>query len=396
MTSAAASPPAARSLRRSSSRPDRRLPSMRRRQPTPWAIILAVFVCFVSHVLAAGPDPAVPVETLIVDHRSPHREVQGWTVLSEQHVQRRTVQKRATSEESEFTESTESTESSQPSKTSASRSVTTTFSIAVGTGTPKPSSSTTTASASPLPSILDSMSSDFAPGPNGESPPCPIFINSFLADPTFKQCYPLSMLFDRSKSFFEAQKSLVSITRTLDATCAANATSCNQYMAQLAKNLTATENCGVDYKNGHSAVVDAYGAMRAYAPIYSAGCLRDPDTGAYCYANAITNLTNPSTTYFYFLPLNKTLPGMTVPACSYCLQQTMALYQAATADRRQMISNTYARAAVQVNAICGPGFANESLAAEVIPSSAVPGRLTRSSAWLATALPLLAAVLWVL
>jgi hypothetical protein len=249
------------------------------------------------------------------------------------------------------------------------------------------------------------MASEFSPGPDGAAAPCPIFINSFLTNPTFKQCYPLSMLFDvsvtpvpphhglanpssqRSRSFFEAQRSLVSITRTLDATCAANATFCSTYLAELAQNLTAPENCGTDYQLGLTSVVDTYRAMLAYAPVYSAGCVRDPDTNAYCYANAVTNLTNPSTTYFYFLPLNKSLPATTVPACGYCLQQTMNLYQAATADRRQLIANTYVSAAKQANVICGPGFVNETLAAEVIPSRAALA--VRVSAWLVMALPLL-------
>lgn len=163
-------------------------------------------------------------------------------------------------------------------------------------------------------------------------------------------------------------------------------------MRQLGKDFISDDNCGADYRRGQPSVVDAYRAMMAYAPIYSAGCLRDPDTGAYCYANAVTNLTNPSTTYIYFLPLNKTLPATTVPACSYCLQQTMALFQAATADRRQMIVNTYTTAADQINTICGPDFANETLSAELIPSGAVRGRIM--STWLATALPLLAAIWW--
>ena len=141
--------------------------------------------------------------------------------------------------------------------------------------------------------------------------------------------------------------------------------------------------------------MDAYDAMVAYAPVYAAGCLKDPDTGAYCYASAVTNLTNPSTTYFYFLPLNVTLPASAQPACNYCLRQTMGLYQAATADRRQMIANTYAAAAKQVNVICGPGFANETLAAEVISSSGGGRLLTAAGGWQGmVVLPVLAAVVW--
>jgi hypothetical protein len=160
------------------------------------------------------------------------------------------------------------------------------------------------------------------------------------------------------------------ITRTLDATCAANPTVCNDYFQQISEDLLREENCGPDF-NRVQLVKDIYKTMRAYAPVYSAGCLRDPDTGAYCYANAVTNTSNPSSTYIYFLPLNRTLPGSTVPECNYCLKQTMALYQAATADRRQYIADTYEAAAKQVNLVCKQkDFVNESLAAEVVPNAA--------------------------
>jgi hypothetical protein len=154
-------------------------------------VVLAVLVCFVSHVLAAAPDAAAPVETLVIDHRTPYRDGQRWMMLSEQEAQGRKVQKRQ-----DESDESETTESSKPTKTEESGSVTTTFSIAVGK--PKSTSSSTTVSASPLPSILDSMSANFAKGPNGEDPPCPRFINSFLTDPQFQECYPLSMLLDVS------------------------------------------------------------------------------------------------------------------------------------------------------------------------------------------------------
>jgi hypothetical protein len=199
----------------------------------------------------------------------------------------------------------------------------------------------------------------------------------------------------KSKSFFEAKRSLLGITRTLDATCAANATFCNDYMQTLARNFTAPENCGREYDAGATAIIDVYDAMTAYAPVYGAGCLRDDETSAYCYANAVTNQTNYSMAYVYFLPLNKSLPGATVAPCNFCLQQTMALYQASTADRRQLISLTYEAAAKQVNTICGPGFVNESLAPVAVPATALAG-VMRPSTWLSTAVVGLAAVLWLL
>jgi hypothetical protein len=368
---------------RPSSRPDCRFPSVNKRLTAPWAMILAVFLCLVSHALAAPTDAAAPVETLVIYHKPPHHEDQRWAVSPEHEIRRKQVQKRATSDEPE---EADSTESSGPSKTSATHSVTTTFTI--GVGSPKTSTASTTVAASPLPSILDSVPSGFLPSPNN----CPNFINSFLSDPDFKQCYPLSMLIETSGSLFQAQRSLVGITRTLDATCAADVTFCTSYLTQLARNLTAPENCGADYNRGFASVVDAHRGMLAYAPVYGATCLRDPETGAYCYANAITNASDPSTPHFYFLPLNKTLPGNTTPNCGSCLQRTMDVYQAATADRTQLIARTYVSAAEQVNIVCGPNFVNKTLADPTSPSAAAMGR---SVTWLGTAMPLLlGAIMW--
>lgn len=110
-------------------------------------------------------------------------------MLSEHDVQQQEMRKRAASEQSE-SESPESSKSPMP--TSTKSPITTTFSIVVGTQ--KPSTTSTTAAASPLPSILDSMSVNS----NGVTASCLTFISTFLANSTFKECYPLSMLFDVS------------------------------------------------------------------------------------------------------------------------------------------------------------------------------------------------------
>lgn len=174
-----------------------------------------------------------------------------------------------------------------------------------------------------------------------------------------------------SRSFFEAEKSLVSITQVLDASCAANSTSCQSYLTELATNLTKSENCADDYALGNSVVVQAYEGLMAYQPIYSAACLKDPDTSAYCFANAITNLTTPSNVYFYYLPLNNSLPGSSIPSCNLCTQQTMGIYQSASADRKSFIAYQYLQAATQVNTICGPDFVNDTLPSATVSSAAV-------------------------
>jgi hypothetical protein len=182
-----------------------------------------------------------------------------------------------------------------------------------------------------------------------------------------------------SRSFFQAEKSLVSITQVLDATCAANVTFCTQWLGSLAANLTAQENCGADFDLGNSIVVQAHLAMTAYPTLYSASCLQDPDTSMYCFANAVTNLTTPSNVYIYYLPLNISLPGSSIPSCSRCLQQTMAVFQSSAANRKQPIAYTYQTAAQQIETICGPGFVNNTLPAAMVlnagPALRVPSLL---------------------
>jgi hypothetical protein len=183
----------------------------------------------------------------------------------------------------------------------------------------------------------------------------------------------------------------------LDATCAADVNFCTTYMTSLAKNLTDPSNCGVDYQLGNSVVVQTYMSMLAYQTLYSASCLKDPDTSQYCFASAITNQTTWSNVYFYYLPLNISLPGSTVPTCNSCLDRTMAIYQAASAYRSQPISSTYVTAAQQVDTICGPDFANTTLPNAILSKSGAARTLTAILPQpLLMVLPLLAALHWLL
>lgn len=63
----------------------------------------------------------------------------------------------------------------------------------------------------------------------------------------------------------------------------------------------------------------------------------------------------------YFLPYGLSLPGSSTPSCSWCNQETMAVYHAASADRDQLISTTYEDAAFQINTLCGPNYVNGTL-----------------------------------
>ncbi|EAA28505.2 hypothetical protein NCU00270 [Neurospora crassa OR74A] len=362
-------------------------------QKTQWVVVtLVVLLCLVSQVTARAlaieikDDLSDSIDfnnaPLDIDTSEPPTIDEGeWILLSpeEAELKHGGLRKR---EEKEIT-------------SVASGSVTTTFQIAVSTVTEKPTGTTSTFTAaraeetaavsSSLPKFFDgSLSANFGPNSN-----CPAFLNSFLNNQTFNQCYPISLLMQGSQSFFQAQRSLVSLTRVLDASCSPNANFCTSYLSSLASDLISDANCGAEFRAGHTVVRDAYVAMIAYAPVRSATCLKDTTTTTsssssssssssevvegYCYANAVMNFTNPSSVYVYHLALNVSLPGSTVPTCDGCLRETMQVYHAAAADRKQPVAGVYVQAAKMVNVVCGVGFANETLPEEIVSSSTSGG-----------------------
>ncbi|KHN95168.1 uncharacterized protein MAM_07053 [Metarhizium album ARSEF 1941] len=224
------------------------------------------------------------------------------------------------------------------------------------------SSATTTTTTSPLPSPFGSLAQN-AFQVRGSDDSCPNFMAALLSDPTFKRCYPISMMIKSSISFFDAEKELVSIVKVLDATCAADVTKCTKYMTQAAQNLTTNGNCKREFDQNQTQVVQAWQGLKAYKVLYSATCLQDPSSNSYCYANAVTNFTNPSDVYFYFMPFGQPLIASATPSCNWCIQNTMSIYQSASADRQQLLTPTYQAAANLLNARCGPDFVNSTLPA---------------------------------
>ncbi|TGO10701.1 hypothetical protein BPAE_0998g00010 [Botrytis paeoniae] len=204
---------------------------------------------------------------------------------------------------------------------------------------------------------------------------CSSFMMDFLANETFKACLPFSLLLQNSNSFFQASKSLVRITQTLDASCSANAQSCSTLMSSIASNITSTTACSVDLLAANPLVTQARLGLLAYSTLYTASCLKDPSNGAYCYAQAVTNSSSPTDSYIYYLPLNTSLPGGSQPTCNQCLKNTMAIFESAGAVRTSAIAGTYAQAAGMVNVQCGPGFVNASLPAAAVVTGGAGSRI---------------------
>ena len=234
-----------------------------------------------------------------------------------------------------------------------------------------------TSSASPAETSIISAggSSSSAPkafdgglGNNYTDSSCPLFLNSFLNNETFAGCMPFSLLLQTSVSFFAASKSASAVAKVLDSSCHVVLPTCTSLMSSLAQQLKQDSNCGEDYRRQNPMVRQAYNGLVAYSPLYQASCLKDNKTNHYCFVDAVTNMSNPSNSYVYYLPLGMPLPSGSVMTCSGCLKETMGIFNTIAGNKSQPINTDYSQAAQMINLGCGPGFVNQT-----IPKAAASG-----------------------
>ncbi|KAI0377834.1 hypothetical protein F5Y04DRAFT_284507 [Hypomontagnella monticulosa] len=311
------------------------------------AVIILIISCWIPLGAAISLDdtPRSTETALLIDTRIPVFVDGHWQIMSEdehrQLVRRQSGTETFTIDVSSATATASSSSSAQPSPT-------------VATG--------------PLPTPFDgALASNFSGDDGGGT--CLAFLTGVLADPEFQKCYPISMLLEGSVAFFQAMKNIVQLTQVLETGCAANKTTCTPYLKDLSEKLKSNDNCGEDFQKQNTVVIQAYKGMIAYEEIYGATCLTDPETSAYCFVNAVTNQTTASNVYLYKLPLNSSLPKTALPDCDFCTQETMKIYQSASADRSKFIPNTYVKAAEQIDQECGPTFVSATLP-DPLPGSA--------------------------
>jgi hypothetical protein len=132
-------------------------------------------------------------------------------------------------------------------------------------------------------------------------------------------------------------------------------------MKAFAANITSADACASDLSAQNPLVAQAHLGLLAYETMYTASCLHNPTTSSYCFADAVTNISSPTDSYIYYLPLNASLPGGTVPTCDPCLKDTMAIFQQASADKTSAIASVYVSAASLIDVQCGPTFINKSI-----------------------------------
>ena len=165
-----------------------------------------------------------------------------------------------------------------------------------------------------------------------------------------------------SAAFFDDTKFLNTTTLVLEASCSAPLANCSTIMSSYASQLVSSSNCGGDYSDGNPVVLEALYGLLAYEPVYRATCLKDGTAANnYCFADAVTNTSSPTSSYVYYLPVGVDMPADSMPTCNGCLNTTMRELATYASSSTQPLSKTYNAAAREINAYCGAGFADSNV-----------------------------------
>ncbi|OBT51674.1 hypothetical protein VE04_09250 [Pseudogymnoascus sp. 24MN13] len=248
----------------------------------------------------------------------------------------------------------ESTTTTVPSKTSTKSSTTTSTSTGDSDSVATAEPTSTTAE---LPKPFDSNI-----GANFAAEECPVFIASFLANPEFQSCYPVSLLLECDKvlpSFLPNPPLPLPHHRPPRTDVLRPALpSCGPYLSSLAATLNST--CALDLSRSNPTATMALTGLLAYPSLRTATCLKSP-TGSYCFADAITNSTSDEDAYVYYLGVGNELPSTTKMTCNKCLKDVVGVFGAAAANRTAPVAAVYAEGAAVVNGVCGSGWVNETM-----------------------------------
>jgi len=118
--------------------------------------------------------------------------------------------------------------------------------------------------------------------------------------------------------------------------------------------------------------IQSYAGLQAFNLMREGACSVDPVVNAYCFVEAVGS-SDPSSYYFYQLPLGQPLPKITNGACNSCTKSLMAMYSAALSSSNASsltgLQATYMNAANALNTECGSTYAQTTT---VAASSAIP------------------------
>ena len=139
------------------------------------------------------------------------------------------------------------------------------------------------------------------------SSPCLLYLSSVLTSSTFTTCLPLSLLLTTSTSYstmiahalttsdFSALNALIAYTSSTG--------DCDAYFSGVLSAIGTKANCAVDLsvKTGNAVAEETRTAVGNYRLVREASAITDPDTGVYCYLEAVAS-DRPDDLYLWSLP----------------------------------------------------------------------------------------------
>lgn len=197
------------------------------------------------------------------------------------------------------------------------------------------------------------------------------FLNMTQTD-ALRSCRPFSLLLTHSQAFIQVQDDINATNTDIWGTCntAPSPNQCDLNMAWFASSLRSS--CATDLSNQNLLAVSALIGLQAFDLMRQAACSVDPVANAYCYVEAVAS-SDPSSYYFYQLPLGQTVPQITSGACNSCTKSLMSMYWAALSSANATsltgLQATYGDAATKLNNVCGSLYAQSTTVAS---SSAPP------------------------
>jgi hypothetical protein len=237
---------------------------------------------------------------------------------------------------------------------------------------------------------------DTSLGVNFTNPNCPKFFQTFLADQSFVQCYPMSFYLQNSQSYvvLVRNQGIAGVQQVLASSCSADLGQCQQTMLSYGSQILSDSNCGQDFDNGNPLVTQAYQDFITYRMTREATCLplsvnstinyqkRDSlnsttipsgsnststnstatnaTAATYCYTDALYNPLDVSDAFLYLLPYGISYPSTSLPSCSACTQRVMSLFHNYTGNSSYQISYSYESGSSLINSECGSNFVNAS------------------------------------
>ncbi|KAG2142445.1 hypothetical protein DEU56DRAFT_794468 [Suillus clintonianus] len=218
--------------------------------------------------------------------------------------------------------------------------------------------------------------------PNFSTTSCYNFFLNMTQTDALRSCRPFSLLLTHSQAFIQIQDDINATNTDIWGTCntGISQSQCDLNMAWFASSLRSS--CATDLSDQNLMAVSALTGLQAYDLMREAACSVDPVANAYCYVEAVAS-SDPSSYYFYQLPLGLPLPKITNGACNSCTKSLVSMYSAALSSTNATsltgLQFTYADAANKLNSACGSSYAQSTTVAS---SSAPPSvKLTSVGGW---------------